>query len=68
VYRKNGAAPVAGRIVIDALPAGRWRVIWWDLDKGEPLPAAEFAHVGGAFRLPTPSVARHAAVTLELVR
>ena len=65
VYLKNGSAPVAGRIVLDDLPAGKWRVVWWDLARGTPEPATELAHAGGALRLPTPSITRHAAVSLE---
>ncbi|MFT3828961.1 MAG: hypothetical protein QM691_04555 [Opitutaceae bacterium] len=67
VYLENGATPVAGRLVVESLPAGRWRAIWWDLETGEPQPASEFAHAGGDYRLPTPPIGRHAAVTLELV-
>ena len=67
VYRKNGATPVSGTVVIDDLPAGRWRVIWWDLDRGDPQPATDLDHGGGVHRLPTPAISRHAAVSLELV-
>ncbi len=67
VYSKNGATPVAGRIDVDALAAGRWRVTWWDLVAGAPLPATERSHPGGTFHLPTPPIGRHAAVSLELL-
>ena len=67
VYRKDGAIPVSGTVVIDDLPAGRWRVIWWDLDRGDPQPATDLDHGGGVHRLPTPAISRHAAVSLELV-
>ncbi|HLP02687.1 MAG TPA: hypothetical protein VK163_11740 [Opitutaceae bacterium] len=67
VYRKDGATPLTGRLVVESLPAGSWRAIWWDLETGEPQPASEFAHDGGDYRLPTPPIGRHAAVTLELV-
>lgn len=65
VYRAEGAAPVEGCVVLDDLPAGRWRATWWDLAAGEPQPPTEFAHAGGTFRLPTPAIGRHAAVSLE---
>jgi hypothetical protein len=68
IYAKAGAAPVAGTLVLDDLPAGTWRLVWWDLAKGEPAPAIELAHAGGTLRLPTPPIGRHAAVSLELVR
>jgi hypothetical protein len=68
IYTKTGAAPVAGTLVLDALPAGSWRLVWWDLAKGEPAPAGEIAHAGGTLRLPTPPIGRHAAVSLELIR
>ncbi|HQF39379.1 MAG TPA: hypothetical protein PK322_09710 [Opitutaceae bacterium] len=68
VYRQDGATPVAGTVVLDDLPAGRWRVVWWDPTNGEPQPATDFDHAGGLHRLPTPPIGRHAAVSLELIR
>ena len=68
VYRTCGSAPIAGHLVVDGLPAGRWRAIWWDLAQGEPQPATDFDHAGGDLRLPTPPIGRHAALTLELMK
>lgn len=65
VYSEAGATPVSGRVVVPGLPAGRWRAVWWDLTKGGPQPATEYAHAGGDFHLPTPPIGRHAAVSLE---
>ncbi|HLP08081.1 MAG TPA: hypothetical protein VK178_07935 [Opitutaceae bacterium] len=65
VYRKDGATPVSGRIAVESLPAGRWRARWWNLESGEPQPATEFVHADGDYRLPTPPIGRHAAVSLE---
>jgi hypothetical protein len=60
--------PVSGQVVLHDLPAGTWRVTWWDLAYGEPQPATEIVHAGGALRLPTPPIGRHAAASLELVK
>lgn len=68
VYSKAGAAPVAGSIVVDGLPAGKWRVTWWDLANGEALPATEITHSGGTLRLATPPITRHAAASLERLK
>ncbi|MBK8475221.1 MAG: hypothetical protein IPL39_02625 [Opitutaceae bacterium] len=68
IYSKAGAAPVSGSVVLEALPAGKWSVIWWDLAKGEPATPLEIEHAGGTLRLPTPPIGRHAAASLELVR
>ncbi len=64
VYAEKGAAPVAGTVRIDAIPAGDWRVVWWDLDDGEPGAAGTVVHAGGPLEIPTPPIARHAAVAL----
>ncbi len=68
VYAKAGAAPVSGSVVLDALAAGKWRVVWWDLTAGRPATPLEIEHTGGTLRLPTPPIGRHAAASMELVR
>jgi hypothetical protein len=64
VYSESGATPVVGDVVVAELPAATWLVTWWDLDRGEPAPSTEVAHAGGALRLATPPIGRHAAATL----
>jgi hypothetical protein len=68
-HRKNlfavqPSAPVTGTLTIDNVPAGSWKVTWWDSEKGVPLTPSVVAHLGGTLRLPTPSITRHAAVVL----
>lgn len=64
------AAPTAsasGEVVLDAVDAGRWRILWWDMERGVPAQVEERAHAGGALRVATPEIARHAAVLIERV-
>lgn len=68
IYTKTGVAPISGQVVLPDLPAGKWRVTWWDLAKGEPQPITEIVHAGGTLRLPTPPISRHAAASVELVK
>ncbi len=46
------------------LPAGSWRIVWWDTLKGVPSTPTTLQHAGGELRLPTPAIDRHAAVVL----
>ncbi len=68
VYRPDGATPVAGQLLLPDVPAGSWRLTWWNLEGGEAQPTSELDHVGGTLRLPTPPIGRHGAVTLERLR
>lgn len=52
-------------LLIPDVPAGNWRITWWDTAEGVPHPAAPIEHPGGALRLPTPGIRTHAAVVLE---
>ena len=68
-HRKNlfavqPSAPVAGTLDLDNVPAGSWKVTWWDSEKGVPLASSVVSHPGGTLRLQTPPVTRHAAVAL----
>ncbi len=65
VFAVADAAPANGTIAIDDVPAGQWKVTWWDTINGTPLPTDEtLTHAGGTLRLATPPIARHAAVVL----
>jgi len=62
---ENAPVPARGTLIVDDVPAGEWTVTWWDTRKGAPAgPAGKISHPGGALRLPTPPIARHAAVVL----
>jgi len=64
VFALQAPAPAEGTILIEDVPAGTWHVTWWDTLKGIPAAPATLAHQGGLLRLPTPPIARHAAVVL----
>jgi hypothetical protein len=65
VFALEPPAAVAGSLRIEDVPAGTWRVIWWDSVKGLPAPAARLVHPGGRLELPVPPLNRHAAVVLS---
>jgi hypothetical protein len=65
VFASKGASPVVGTILIDNLSAGSWRITWWDTFTGKPAAPVSLLHPGGVLRLPTPAIARHAAVVIE---
>jgi hypothetical protein len=67
VFAVDTPEPVAGTLMLEDVTAGEWRVTWWDTFAGTPAPASTLGHAGGTLRLPTPPIARHAAVVLEKV-
>ncbi|MFI5336946.1 MAG: DUF5060 domain-containing protein [Opitutales bacterium] len=65
IFAAAAPAAVSGRVLLDEVPAGVWTVTWWDTLKGEPAgPPETLTHAGGRLSLPTPPIARHAAVVL----
>ncbi len=64
VVALDAPAPVAGTLIIEDLPAGTWKITWWDTLQGIPGAPAIARHPGGTLRLPTPPISRHAAVVL----
>ena len=64
LYALAPPPPVAGTLVLDAVPAGTWHVTWWDTTTGQPAAPVTLDHPGGALRLPVPPISRHAAVVL----
>lgn len=65
LYAVEPPAPIGGSLLLDDVPAGEWRLTWWDTIRGEPLAAARpLSHAGGRLVLPIPPIARHAAVVL----
>ena len=67
LYSLNPSAPVAGTVLLGDVPAGTWKVTWWDSVKGVPSESTTVEHLGGLLRLQTPAISRHAAVVLALV-
>lgn len=66
LYEPSPSPAVAGTAVIPDVPAGAWKVTWWDAPRGVPGEPAVVSHPGGALRLPTPPISRYAAVSLAL--
>jgi hypothetical protein len=64
LWQTENPNPATATILIPDLPAGHWRIEWWDSFAGIPAPATVIDHPGGTLELPTPPVARHAAVIL----
>jgi hypothetical protein len=67
LYAIGTPAPAAGTALIENVPAGSWKVAWWDAAKGSPAEARVVKHPGGTLRLETPPIARYAAVALTLI-
>jgi len=55
---------VAGTVRLEDVPAGSWKVTWWDTQKGVASDSKVVAHPGGTLRIETPPIVRHAAVVL----
>ena len=64
LYSLHPSAPVTGTVLLDNVPAGSWKVTWWDTEKGAPGDTQVVSHPGGLLRLKTPAVVRHCAVAL----
>ncbi|HMD60971.1 MAG TPA: cellulase family glycosylhydrolase [Opitutaceae bacterium] len=64
LYSLNPSAPVQGTVDLDGVPAGSWKVTWWDTLSGAPSPSRLISHPGGMLKLPTPPIGRDAAVVL----
>ncbi|WP_221030252.1 cellulase family glycosylhydrolase [Actomonas aquatica] len=56
--------PTAATVHVDDLPAGDWRISWWDPEAGRVSDEHTVRHPGGALALPTPAILRHAAAWL----
>lgn len=67
IFAVDAPAPVNGTVVIEDVPAGKWRVMWWDTFQGTPGRPRTLSHRGGTLRVETPRISRHGAVTLERV-
>lgn len=65
VFASKPVAAVSGTLLINDLPAGRWRVTWWDTLTGKHHVNQTIDHNGGVLRISTPKIARHAAVLIE---
>ncbi len=64
LYALEPTAPVSGTVLLGDVPAGTWKVTWWDTEKGVPGEPKVVSHPGGTLRLQTPPILRHAAVAL----
>ena len=65
VFAVDAPTPATGTLLVDDVPAGTWRVTWWNSLTGVPAAPLIIGHGGGVLKLPTPAIARHAAVVLE---
>ena len=64
VFALTPPPPARGTLVLEDVPAGTWRVTWWDSLAGVPAAPVFVRHPGGTLRLATPPISRHAAVVL----
>jgi hypothetical protein len=64
LYLSSPYPGVAGVVVLENVPAGSWKVTWWDSQKGVAADSRVMVHPGGELRVETPSIVRHAALVL----
>jgi hypothetical protein len=64
LYLSATNPPVTGTVDLEDVPAGSWKVTWWDTQKGVASETKVVAHPGGLFRIETPPIVRHAALVL----
>jgi hypothetical protein len=64
LYLPSTYPPVAGTVDLPDVPAGSWKVTWWDSQKGVASSSRVVVHPGGMLRIETPPIDRHAALAL----
>jgi hypothetical protein len=64
LYALSPSAPVGGTVDLPGVPAGSWKLTWWDTFRGAPSVPTVIEHPGGMLRLPTPPITRDAAFVL----
>jgi len=64
VFAVSPPAPVGGTLRLEEVPAGIWRVTWWDTLKGAAVRTTQVTHPGGQLELAVPPVSRQAAVVI----
>lgn len=64
VHALEPATAASATLVLADVVAGRWRITWWDADRGVPGKPVLVDHPGGALQFATPAIERHAAVVL----
>ncbi len=64
LYIATTYPPVTGTVDLDNVPAGTWKVTWWNTQKGVAAESKVVVHAGGMLRLETPPIDRHAAFVL----
>jgi hypothetical protein len=64
LYLPTPYPAVSGVVDLDNVPAGSWKVTWWDTQKGVASESKVVVHPGGTLRLETPPIVRHAALAL----
>jgi hypothetical protein len=64
IFLKDTYPAVTGLVDLPDVPAGTWKVTWWDTHKGVPGESQVVTHKGGLLHLPTPPIERDAAFVL----
>lgn len=64
IYAEAPSTPSSGVVLLRDVPAGSWKVTWWNTEKGVPLAPSTVAHPGGTLKLQAPQILRHAAFVL----
>jgi hypothetical protein len=64
LYLATPYPAVSGTVDLDSVPAGSWKITWWDTEKGAASDSRVVAHPGGMLRIDTPGIVRHAGLIL----
>jgi len=64
IFEPHPGPGAPGTLVLERVPAGTWKVTWWDAVRGVAGTPTVVTHPGGTLRVKTPDVVRYAAVAL----
>jgi hypothetical protein len=65
LYVLEPTATAHGTVLLRDVPAGSWKLTWWDTQKGVAGESRMVSHPGGVLRIDTPAVLRHCAFVLS---
>jgi hypothetical protein len=64
LYLASPYPAVSGTVDLENVPAGSWKITWWDTQKGVASDSKVVTHPGGVLRIETPGIVRHAGLVL----
>ncbi|HEX2101277.1 MAG TPA: hypothetical protein VHF69_11460, partial [Candidatus Synoicihabitans sp.] len=65
VFSERTDVATASQVLLEDVPAGHWRLTWWNVDAGEAASSHELEHPGGTLAVDTPPIQRFTAAWLQ---